>query len=231
MRFISAVAFTLFMIISLWRAGCCDNSRDIDICARAKAFLQQKISLPSPACELKPCAASCSFLPCIEGADIRFPRWGKYWVAAEIYSKGRLIRTSLIRFSVQKSMEVYCATRRIRAKDAAVASDYEKVARSVDADSLELKKYITSLDSLKDKRTRYCVPQGAILTCDMLEPVPLINVREEARILIIKENFAIESAGRALDDGYPGSSVRVRLDSGKVMKGTVNAEGLVEVKI
>jgi flagella basal body P-ring formation protein FlgA len=214
---------------SLWGQGIL--SSDEVVMARAKQILLQKYPLTANDCELQAINRLNSTMLGVEKPTYSFPRVGPYWVGLEITKEGKLIRTLVLQFKVVRHIDVICAARQIKGKDMVVIADLVKEKRTVDAGSSIDKSLVTSIDYFEGKRARYFIPEGTIITREKLEPIPPVRKYEDARVLVKRDEFAVESVGKALEDGFYGSRVRVRLQNGKILQGILNDQGQVEITL
>lgn len=165
-----------------------------------------------------------------EGIEVRYPRWGSWWVGVEVYQKGRLLRTAMIKFRLLKITDVLTAIRPVKSMETLRPEDFVKERKAIPVDGIDEKKLITSTDVLQNKRARYFINQGEALLSDRIETIPLICRNEEVRAVLERDEFYVESTCKALDNGFSGSVIRVRLLNGKTVQGVVDDYGLVHVK-
>ena len=71
---------------------------------------------------------------------------------------------------------------------------------------------------------------GQALRQNMLRPPQLFAMGAQVKVAVSGGGFTIVSSGRAMAAGAEGANVRVRMDNGRLVSGTVNAQGVVEVK-
>jgi flagella basal body P-ring formation protein FlgA len=223
---------TVLMMLSqspAWCQGSIDSGEAI--LARAKHSLLQKFPLENRQCELKELNSFSTSLIAVKKPEYLFTSSGKYWVNLEIRKDGKLVRTLVLRFKVVKHVEAICAMRAIRGKDLISLSDLVREQRVVDVGSPVEKHLVTDPASFEGKRARYYIAEGTIITTEKLEPNPPVRKLEDTRVLIQRDDFAIESVGKALEDSFCGSRAKVRLQNGRVLQGIVNDLGQVEIKL
>lgn len=165
-----------------------------------------------------------------EGIEVRYPRWGSWWVGVEVYQKGKLLRTAMIKFRLLKITDVLTAVRPIKSMETLRPDDFVKERKAITVDDSNEKKLIASPDALQNKRARYFISQGEALRSDKIETIPLVCRNEEVRAVLERDEFYVESTCKALDNGFSGSIIRVRLLNGKTVQGVVDEYGLVHVK-
>jgi len=73
------------------------------------------------------------------------------------------------------------------------------------------------------------LPAGQALRRNMLRPMQVFRSGAHVQVLLQGPGYTITASAQALQAGIVGHSVRVRLDSGKVLVGTVGADGAVLV--
>lgn len=81
-------------------------------------------------------------------------------------------------------------------------------------------------DWLGQTAARHLVP-GQALRQNMVRPAQLFKSGAVVRVLSQGPGFVITSSGKALSGGEPGQEVRVRMEGGRIVTGTVNAQGEV----
>jgi flagella basal body P-ring formation protein FlgA len=89
---------------------------------------------------------------------------------------------------------------------------------------------ITAAQAAVGKLTLAALPAGASLRPDMLRAPFAVAQGQQVRVLFQGEGFRVGSEGRALSSAAVGEAAQVRTASGKVVKGTVQAPGVVEVR-
>ncbi len=207
-----------------------EGSDNIALTDTARSFLFTKYRLDRAQFVLQETARPFSLSGDTEGIEVRYPRWGHWWVGVEVYQKGKLLRTALIKFQLLKVTVVLTAIRPIRSMEALRPEDFVRERKAVAIDGDMEKKLVTSLDALENKRARYFINQGTPLLSDKIEAIPLVCRNEEARAVLERDDFSVESTCRALDNGFSGSIIRIRLLNGKTVQGVVDERGLVHVK-
>lgn len=79
-------------------------------------------------------------------------------------------------------------------------------------------------------RLRQCLGRGARLEPGKLEPIPLCEAGCSIVLVFRREDVRILLGARALERGYPGRSLRVRLDSGKTVLAFCSPEGEFQIQ-
>ena len=75
------------------------------------------------------------------------------------------------------------------------------------------------------------VPQGAVVTLNMLKEDAVIKVGEAVRVQIQGRGFSAMGEGKAISAGAIGDSIQVRMSDGQKVSGQVVRAGLVEVML
>lgn len=70
---------------------------------------------------------------------------------------------------------------------------------------------------------------GQTLRQGMVRPAQLFKPGAPVKLLAGGVGFQVTSYGQALSGGGPGQTVRVRMDNGRIVSGTVNAQGDVVI--
>ncbi len=70
---------------------------------------------------------------------------------------------------------------------------------------------------------------GMALRKTMVKPAQIFEPGASVKVLATGGGFAVTSSGKALEGGSVGQNVRVRMENGRTVIGTVNAEGHVVV--
>jgi flagella basal body P-ring formation protein FlgA len=78
--------------------------------------------------------------------------------------------------------------------------------------------------------TTAALPAGHVLRAEQLRAPAAVTYGQTVRIVFRGEGFRVSSEGRALGSAATGEQVQVRAASGKVLRGTVHAPGVVEVR-
>jgi flagella basal body P-ring formation protein FlgA len=72
---------------------------------------------------------------------------------------------------------------------------------------------------------------GQALRQSMVRPPQLFRAGAQVRVVAQGPGYAVTSAGQALSAGSAGQSVRVRMDNGRVIGGTVAEDGTVDIPL
>jgi flagellar basal body P-ring formation protein FlgA len=89
---------------------------------------------------------------------------------------------------------------------------------------------ITNTRAAAGKVSVAALPAGAALRPDMLRAPVAVFQGQNVKLLFQGDGFRVSSEGRSLSNASIGEPAQVRTASGKVVKGTVQAPGVVEVR-
>lgn len=121
--------------------------------------------------------------------------------------------------SVAVYAKVMVSTRPIAAGETVSRADVSWVEREV---STLAYGYLRSLQQPGGMRSRRSIPQGAVITSNMLEAGTLISKGQQITLRSNSGAIAVSMRGIALEDGSIGSRIKVRnLSSGKSLEGRV----------
>lgn len=70
---------------------------------------------------------------------------------------------------------------------------------------------------------------GQVLRQSMVRPAPLFAAGASVRVVVQGKGYAVTATGQALNAAGIGQSVRVRMESGRLVSGVVRESGVVEV--
>ena len=77
----------------------------------------------------------------------------------------------------------------------------------------------------------YALQPGQALRQNMVRPVPAFGPGAQVRVSSVGPGFQVVVSGEALTAGVPGQSVRVRLNGGRIVTGTVRDGQTVDVRL
>ena len=72
---------------------------------------------------------------------------------------------------------------------------------------------------------------GQALRQSMVRPPQLFLAGAQVKVLAQGPGYAVASAGQAMSAGVAGQTVRIRMDNGRIISGTVNEYGTVVVAL
>ncbi len=103
------------------------------------------------------------------------------------------------------------------------------VLKSVDTAGLR-QGYFSNIDQVLGQRLKSSLPEGAVLTPQLLETVKIVSKGDAVMIRVIEGSLDVRMGGHALMDGGLGQRIRVLNDrSQRVVEGTVQGPGDVRV--
>lgn len=226
--FLTAVFLIILFAYSFASSTSCTPATGEELVSHARAFLCQKYNLDESQSELRTMSRLTDLVLGEPGTEFRFSRWGQYWVSMEGFSRGKKVRTLHIKFKLLKFVEVFHAGRDIKAKELVRSEDFTRERIAIDpaaADTL-----VNNSDFFTGKRAKYLLREGTVVGKNKLEPVPFINKYEDAVIMVTGDGMTLSSTAKALEDGFIGSAIKIRLNNGKIMNGVINEGGSVEIK-
>lgn len=77
----------------------------------------------------------------------------------------------------------------------------------------------------------FALQPGHTLRANMVRPLPAFSRGALVRVKSIGSGFHVVASGQAMEDGVVGQPVRVKLDGGRTITGTVRQGQVVEVKL
>lgn len=90
--------------------------------------------------------------------------------------------------------------------------------------------YITDMDGLQRYTLARSLPPGTALTVDVMVADYLVRQGQQVTLVAGSPGISVRASGKVLEDGREGALVRVQnLTSQKVVQGTVDADGTIQV--
>jgi len=86
---------------------------------------------------------------------------------------------------------------------------------------------ITDVGMAANKLSKRAIMKGTVLSADMFESAPLFRRGSTVNVVVKIRNISVETTGTAFDDGREGGPAKVRIQNGKILEGTVSADGKV----
>jgi flagella basal body P-ring formation protein FlgA len=132
----------------------------------------------------------------------------------------------VILFKVEILKEVVIAVRNLD-KNKAIESEDLRIALRNIGEHLDV---FFQKDELIGKRSRRPIPEGTVITGNMIEALPVVFQGDLVTIVIESPAFRITAQGKAKEDGAPGQIIRVaNISSMKEIPAQVVGEKLVKV--
>ena len=78
------------------------------------------------------------------------------------------------------------------------------------------------------RSSRSFVPTGRPLRLILLRPEAIIEAGQEVKVVVYGQGFSASNTGHALSSAAKGETLRVRLQNGQILHGTVSEKGIVE---
>ena len=90
--------------------------------------------------------------------------------------------------------------------------------------------YLTDASQLEGKVLRRTVPEGRMMTMDLLTEEEIIKRGQRVTLMVAEDGFMVRMAGTALSDGTVNQRIQVKNDSSqRTVEGIVRSRQLVEV--
>lgn len=198
-----------------------ETANDVEKCA--KEYLIKKYSLNSSKFELK----TLNGIPDNIDSGWKITEGGKYWVKIDA-QKGKNPYSFIIKFKLMKWIYAFCASGNIKSKDTVTESSYKKEKMAVEPDFSD---YITDETYLNGKRAKYYIPQNAIIKIGSLEEKPPIKRNDTVKVLVQNGGISVITQGTALEDGFYGNPMKIRLSSGKILTGNLSEKGYIIINL
>ncbi len=187
------------------------------------ASLPGRVEIAFAANRVRTHAAPCSDL------EPFVPQGAKLWGRANI---GLRCKDTNIRWNVFVPIEVrvfvpaLTAARNLSSGQSLEAEDY--LLREIDI-TREPNGVMTDPAQLDARITTRPVPAGTALRTDMLKIRPTITSGDLVKVVYMGSGFTIASEGKALASASTGQSLRVQMDSGRIINGMVRSGPMVEL--
>ena len=90
--------------------------------------------------------------------------------------------------------------------------------------------YLTDVAQLKGKILKRTVPEGRLVTADLLNEEDIVKRGQRVTLMVEQSGFMVQMAGTALSDGTINERIRVTNNSSqRTVEGIVRSPQLVEV--
>ena len=154
---------------------------------------------------------------------------GLFTVLASVTRDGQIVSKGQVRLKIHKYEKVYVALEKLSRHD---PIDKNKlVLKRMEVTSL-LQQPVKKLDGLEQFRARLLIRRDQIITTNLIELVPDIEVGHEVTIILKNSLMQITAPGRVLESGSVGESIRVKNKAtGKIIVARVIDKNSVEVEI
>jgi len=154
---------------------------------------------------------------------------GLFTVVATVSQDGRTISRGQVRLRIRKFAEVLVATDKISRQERFDKS--KLVLKRMEVTSLR-QQPVTGFEALENHRARLIIRKDRILSSDLIEPVPDIEVGHEVTIILNDHLLTITAPGRSLQSGSHGDMIRVKNKAtGKMILARVINQNTVKVDI
>lgn len=148
---------------------------------------------------------------------------GNILVPVEIYVDARFYKMEPVMLLVKAKADCLVASEDIRAREPlggrvlTVKKDITYFPGNV----------MTDISKAANKIAKRSIMKGAVLSGDMFESAPLFRRGSTVYVAVQIRSVSVETTGTALSEGREGGAVKVKMPSGKILEGTVSAEGKI----
>ncbi len=169
-------------------------------------------------------------VPACENIEPYVPAGAKLWGRANI---GLRCLDAKVRWNIYVPIEVrvfvpiMTAARPLIAGQSIEADDY--LIRELDV-TREPIGVLTDPREVESRITSRPVPIGAALRSDMLKHRPVIASGDHVKVVYRGSGFTIGSEGKALGSAASGQTLRVQLESGRIINGMAGPGPIVEMR-
>ena len=154
---------------------------------------------------------------------------GSFSMQAVVTRDNKILSQGQIRVRIRKYQNVLVALDRIKRHDE--IEEIKLVLKRMDVTSLR-QQPVSETGMLEGHRARLSIRKDQIITTELIEPVPDIEVGHEVTIYLHSELLEITAPGRAMQSGSKGMVIRVKNKAtGKVVLARVIDQKTVEVDI
>ncbi len=154
---------------------------------------------------------------------------GAFSLLAVVTRDNEVISRGQLRVSIRKFQSVMVAQERIKRHD--LIEEKEFVLKRMDVTSLR-QQPVSEAVMLAGHRARLSIRKDQIITTELIEQVPDIEVGHEVTIILHTDLLEITAPGRAMQSGSKGTVIRVKNNAtGKVVLARVVDRKSVKVDI
>ncbi|OSN01733.1 flagellar basal body P-ring formation chaperone FlgA [Lonsdalea populi] len=211
----------IFFLISLTPAGAADRDQ---ITAQIKTFIQGQLDIPSaevnvivktPVEKLELCSEPQLSLPS------RKKIWGTLSIRAMCGTHRYFLQTN-----VQVTAPYLVATRPIPPKQKILAEDVALQHGRLDALSvMPLANPALAVGAVSIRM----IGAGQPIAASMLRNPWAVKMGDIVKVAVSGDGFSIVSEGKSMDNATLNDAVRIRMESGQIITGTVAEKGLVKI--
>lgn len=149
------------------------------------------------------------------------------WISVGVECRGEHPWTIYVKANVRVLQQVAVLARPL--PKGSVLDQGMVVLKSVDIAALR-QGYFPSVDLVLGRRLKVSLPEGAVLTPQLLAGVKVVSKGDAVMIRVVEGGMDVRMGGHALMDGELGQRIRVRNDrSQRVVEGKVQGPGEVRV--
>lgn len=148
-------------------------------------------------------------------------------IPVEIYVDGKFYKIEPVTLGIQVTSDCFLAARNMRKGEAVTPADVLRIRKDITNLPAGL---VTDISGFDGKITKRAIIKGALIVNAMMERTALFRRGAAVKVVLQMKNIAIETSGTAESDGRAGEAARVKLNTGKVMDGTVDPGGAVIIQ-
>jgi len=157
--------------------------------------------------------------------DVKFSR--RVPVEIDVYVDGERAKTVNVNVELSTTAKVVVAKNNIAAFKAIEKTQVKLAKKKIKG---PVNNILTNIDSASGMRCKRLIRAGAILTKDMLEPIPTISRGDVIPIFVEFGSVIVKARGKALEDGRVGDNIKVvNVNSNKRLTGIVTDKKSVRI--
>jgi len=148
-------------------------------------------------------------------------------VKIEVYVDEKRVKVVNVHFELSATAEVVVARNNIAAFKPIEKTQVKLTKKKIKGLANNI---LTNVDAVSGMRSKRLLRTGAILTKDMLEPIPTISRGDVISIFVEFGNVTVKAQGKALQDGRIGDNIKVvNVNSNKRLTGIVTEKKSVRI--
>ena len=154
---------------------------------------------------------------------------GRLTLPFQVFDNGKLLRKIFLNTEVQIFEKIVLASREIKKGSIYQAEDVKLVETEI---STLPRSFFKNIKELIGQESKTTIAQDTRILDWMAGAVPLFKCGDKLTISAALKGVKVKAQGLALEDGYPGKSIKVQnLTTKKQIEGIVKNSQLVEAKI
>ncbi len=140
-------------------------------------------------------------------------------------------RKIFVRARVEVFKNIVIARRRIKRGEEIAVEDLALESRDI---AVLPQKYFEDIVYVANTETKTSIPKNSTIFEWMIKEIPLVHRGDEVALLITAPNLMVKAKGMALEDGYLGKKIKVKVrrkDSKNILEGRLISSSEVEVRL